>query len=202
MDTVKPTRAEIDERIARFDRLQPMSTMKDNDRVPLAARDIIFARKIMPVVLEKTDSPFGNQAPVYGAAGMTMFISVCPPGQGPALHAHVKTFETFTVLEGKFEFYVGDRGEETVVLDKWDSFSCPPGWCRGFRNVDTKDSVLQTVITGGVHDRNDIGLPPDRRRAAGGHRPRRAGRVQEDRPGLRRRVRAPRAQRLRRRPRL
>jgi quercetin dioxygenase-like cupin family protein len=160
MDTVTPTRAEIDERIARFDRLQPMSTMKDNDRVPLAAKDIIFARKIMPVVLEKTDSPFGNLAPVYGAAGMTMFISVCPPGQGPALHAHVKTFETFTVLEGKFEFYVGDRGEETVVLNKWDSFSCPPGWCRGFRNVDTRDSVLQTVITGGVHDRNDVGLPP------------------------------------------
>jgi quercetin dioxygenase-like cupin family protein len=160
MDTVQPTRAEIEERVARFDRLQPMSTMKDNDRVPLSAKDIIFARTIMPVVLEKTDSPFGNQAPVYGAAGMTMFISVCPPGQGPALHAHVKTFETFTVLEGRFEFYVGDRGEETVVLDKWDSFSCPPGWCRGFRNVDTKDSVLQTVITGGVHDRNDIGLPP------------------------------------------
>jgi quercetin dioxygenase-like cupin family protein len=160
MDTVQPNRAEIEERIARFDRLQPMSTMKDNDRVPLSAKDIIFARKIMPVVLEKTDSPFGNQAPVYGAAGMTMFISICPPGQGPALHAHVKTFETFTVLEGRFEFYVGDRGEETVVLDKWDSFSCPPGWCRGFRNVDTKDSVLQTVITGGVHDRNDIGLPP------------------------------------------
>jgi quercetin dioxygenase-like cupin family protein len=160
MDTVQPTRAEIEERVARFDRLQPMSTMKDNDRVPLSAKDIIFARTIMPVVLEKTDSPFGNQAPVYGAAGMTMFISVCPPGQGPALHAHVKTFETFTVLEGRFEFYIGDRGEETVVLDKWDSFSCPPGWCRGFRNVDTKDSVLQTLITGGVHDRNDIGLPP------------------------------------------
>ena len=160
METVNPSRAQIDERVARFGRLEPMSTMKGNDRVPLAARDIIFARKIMPVVLEKTDSPFGNQAPVYGAAGMTMFISVCPPGQGPALHAHVKTFETFTVLEGKFEFYIGDRGEETVVLEKWDSFSCPPGWCRGFRNVDTADSVLQTVITGGVHDRNDIGLPP------------------------------------------
>ncbi len=38
MDTVKPTRADIDERIARFDRLQPMSTMKDNDRVPRPPR--------------------------------------------------------------------------------------------------------------------------------------------------------------------
>jgi quercetin dioxygenase-like cupin family protein len=160
MKTINPTRPEIEERLARFATLEPMSTMRDNPRVTQAARDIIFARKIMPVVLERTESPFGNQAPVYGAAGMTMFISVCPPGQGPCLHAHVKTFETFTVLEGKFEFYVGDRGQETIVLEKWDSFSCPPGWCRGFRNVHTADSVLQTVITGGVHDRNDIGLPP------------------------------------------
>ena len=39
---------------ARFDALQPMSTMKDNDRVVQAAKDIIFARKIMPIVLERT----------------------------------------------------------------------------------------------------------------------------------------------------
>jgi len=160
METINPTQAEIEERVARFDRLQPMSTMKGNDKVPLEAKDIIFARKIMPVVLEKTESPFGNEAPVYGAAGMTMFISICPPGQGPALHAHARTYETFTVLEGAFEFYVGDTGQEKVVLNKWDSFSCPPGWCRGFRNVSDKDSVLQTVITGGVHDRNDVALPP------------------------------------------
>ena len=40
MQTVNPSRAEIDERVARFRRLEPMSTMKGNDRVPLAARDI------------------------------------------------------------------------------------------------------------------------------------------------------------------
>ena len=160
MQTVNPSRAEIDERVARFGRLEPMSTMKGNDRVPLAARDIIFARKIMPVVLEKTDSPFGNQAPVYGAAGMTMFISVCPPGQGPALHAHVKTFETFTVLDGTLEFSLNDDGGEKIVLNQWDTFSCPPGVNRGFRNVGAQDAVLLTVITGGINDRNDIGLPP------------------------------------------
>ena len=26
--------------------------------------------------------------------------------------------------------------------------------------MSDKDSVLQTVITGGVHDRNDVALPP------------------------------------------
>jgi len=47
---------------ARFDALQPMSTMKDNDRVVQAAKDIIFARKIMPIVLERTQNPFGDAA--------------------------------------------------------------------------------------------------------------------------------------------
>jgi quercetin dioxygenase-like cupin family protein len=83
-----------------------------------------------------------------------------PPGQGPCLHAHVKTFETFIVLEGALEFSLNDDGGEKIVLNRWDTFSCPPGVHRGFRNVDVKDSVLLTIITGGINDRNDIGLPP------------------------------------------
>ena len=50
--------------------------------------------------------------------------------------------------------------QSEIVLNRWDTFSCPPGVNRGFRNVDTKDSVLLTIITGGINDRNDIGLPP------------------------------------------
>lgn len=160
MKTVKLTRQELEERISRFDKLQPMSSMQDLARVPLEARDIVFARKLMPVVLEKTDSPFGNVAPIYGAAGMSMWVSICPPGQGPCLHAHHRTYETFIVLEGAFEFRLNDTGDQEVVLNKWDTLSCPPGVCRGFRNISDKDSVILTVITGGVHDRNDVSLPP------------------------------------------
>jgi quercetin dioxygenase-like cupin family protein len=160
MKTVNLTRQELEERIARFDKLQPMSTAKDLETVSPEAYDIVFARKLMPVVLEKTASPFGNVAPIYGAAGLSVWVSVCPPGQGPALHAHQQTYETFMVLEGSFEFSLNDTGNETVVLNKWDTFSCPPGVCRGFRNVSEKDSVILTVITGRVHDRNDVSLPP------------------------------------------
>lgn len=161
MKTVQLTPQELQERISRFDKLQPMSTMQDIAHVSQEGRDIVFARKLMPVVLEKTASPFGNVAPIYGAAGMSLWVSVCPPGQGPALHAHHKTYETFTVLEGAFEFRLNDTGDLKVVLNKWDTLSCPPGVCRGFRNiVPDKDSVLLTVITGGVHDRNDISFPP------------------------------------------
>ena len=160
MKTVQMTKEEVNQRTARFDKLQAMSTLKDNPAVPEAARDIFLARKIMPIVLEQTQNAFGSVAAIYGAAGLTMNISVCPPGQGPGLHAHHKTFETFFVLEGKFEFSVNDDGAEKVVLNQWDTLSVPPGVCRGFRNIDSKDSTLMTVITGGVHDRNDISLPP------------------------------------------
>jgi len=114
----------------------------------------------MPVVLEKTASPFGHGAPIYGAAGLSMWVSICPPGQGPCLHAHHRTYETFIVLEGSFEFRLNDTGDLKVVLNKWDALSCPPGQCRGFRNIADKDSVILTVITGGVQDRNDVSLPP------------------------------------------
>ena len=171
MKTVQMTKEEVKQRTARIDKLQAMSTLKDNPLVPEAARDIFLARKIMPIVLEQTQNAFGSVAAIYGAAGLTMNISVCPPGQGPGLHAHHKTFETFFVLEGKFEFSVNDDGAEKVILNKWDTLSVPPGVCRGFRNIDSKDSTLMTVITGGVHDRNDISLPPSIGAAIDAHGP-------------------------------
>lgn len=171
MKTVQMTAAEVLQRTARFDQLQAMSTLKDNPMVPEAARDIFLARKIMPIVLEQTQNAFGSVAAIYGAAGLTMNISVCPPGQGPGLHAHHKTFETFFVLDGKFEFSVNDDGGEKVILNKWDTLSVPPGVCRGFRNIDDRDSTLMTVITGGVHDRNDISLPPSMGAAIAAHGP-------------------------------
>jgi quercetin dioxygenase-like cupin family protein len=171
MKTVQMSKNEIAGRTARFDKLQAMSTLKDNPVVSQAARDIFLARKIMPIVLEQTQNAFGSVAAIYGAAGLTMNISVCPPGQGPGLHAHHKTFETFFVLEGSFEFYVNDDAGEKVVLNKWDTLSVPPGVCRGFRNIADTDSTLMTVITGGVHDRNDISLPPSMGKAIDAHGP-------------------------------
>lgn len=156
------TAEEIATRTGRFAALKPMSTAKKlaDEGVPLEALDIIFANKLMPVVLEKTSNPFGNASPITGAGGMSLHVSVCPPGQGPCLHNHSATFETFVCLDGRWEFSVGDEGQQTVVLDKWDTFSCPPMVYRGFRNVDTKDSVLMTIISGPPDARDDVSLPP------------------------------------------
>ena len=154
------TAEEIQSRVARFGDLKPMSTAKDLDWVPQDAMDVIFARDLRPIIMEKTKNPFGETAAIYGAAGTTMNVSIMPPGQGPCLHAHDNTYETFVVLDGEIEFSVGPEGEETVTLGKWDTFSCPPGVYRGFRTSGETSATLLTVITGAVDARDDVCVPP------------------------------------------
>ncbi|HCP00488.1 MAG TPA: hypothetical protein DIT35_03265 [Rhodospirillaceae bacterium] len=153
-----PTAEEMDARIARYDELTPMSTTDDLDWVPQDAWEIFFARKIMAVILEDTKSPFGNRAPIIGANGTTMFISIMPPGQGPCLHDHNETYETFMVLQGSIEYRVGDPIEHKRVLNQWDVFSCPPGVYREFNNVGDGDAVQLTILTGPI-ERDDVTMP-------------------------------------------
>jgi quercetin dioxygenase-like cupin family protein len=153
-----PSAEEVDSRIGRYDELTPMSTTDDLDWVPDEAWDIFFARKIMAVVLEDTESPFGNRAPIKTANGLTMFISILTPGQGPCLHDHNDTYETFMVLKGSIEYRVGDPIAHRRVLNQWDVFSCPPGVYREFRNVGDEDAVQLTILTG-PKERNDVTIP-------------------------------------------
>ena len=155
-----PTQEALAQRVARFGKLAEMTTRtSDLATVPQAAIDLIFARKIMPVILDNTKNPFGSSAPIIGAAHTTMFISVMPPGQGACLHSHNDTYETFMVLDGQIEYHVGDPAAHTVTLNKWDAFSCPPGVYRGFRNCGTTDAVQLTVITGLADGRDDASVP-------------------------------------------
>ncbi|MGD9539014.1 MAG: cupin domain-containing protein [Alphaproteobacteria bacterium] len=149
---------DMDARIGRYDKLTPMSTTDDLAWVPQEAWDVFFARQIKAVVLEDTDSPFGSRAPIKGANGLTMFISHLPPGQGPCLHDHNNTYETFMVLQGEIEYRVGNPVQHKRVLRKWDVFSCPPGVYREFRNVGDGDAVQLTILTGPV-ERDDVTIP-------------------------------------------
>lgn len=156
MRTIEFSAAEMAKRIARFKDLVPLPTQTDA-RVPLAAKDIVYARTILSVIgLEHETTPVNANAPIKGAGGMTMAVAICPPGQGPDLHSHGKTYETFTVLRGRFEVRWNDDGGQKVVLEEFDTISVPPGVCRGFRNIGDSDGIIQAVITGGVHDMTDI----------------------------------------------
>lgn len=160
MKTITVTPEEMAARISRFDALEPLAAAESLD-VPLAAKDVIYSRKLLSVIGPETagDTPINQGAPIRGAAGMTMTLAVCPPGTGPSLHAHQQTFETFTVLRGRFEFTWNDEGDCRAELECFDTISIPPGVCRGFRNISDEDGMVQVLITGGVHDMNDIDFP-------------------------------------------
>src|SRR5688500_3090936 len=91
----------MENRISRFKDLKPLPTQSPD--IPEKARDVVYARKLLSVIGLPETTPINSGAPIIGAAGMTMTLAVCPPGQGPGLHNHVQTYETFTVMKGRFE---------------------------------------------------------------------------------------------------
>ncbi len=157
MKTISITQAEMAGRISRFTDLSPLASQR-NPAIPQAAADVVWARKLCSVIGldEGLETPINQNAPIKGAAGMTMTFAVCPPGQGPSLHAHRDTYETFTVFQGRFEVRWNDDGGETAILEKYDTISVPPRVCRAFSNVSSEEGILQVIITGGVHDMTDI----------------------------------------------
>ena len=157
MQTIDISPSEMARRVARYAELDPLEVQK-NTNLPQEAADIVWARKLLSVVgLEKNaDTPINSAAPIKGAAGITITLAQCPPGTGPSLHAHRQTFETFTVMKGRFEVYWNDTGENRLELKLYDTISVPPGVCRGFTNISDEEGLLQVIISGGVHDMNDI----------------------------------------------
>jgi len=137
-----------------------LDSQKDSE-LPLEVMDIIYSRELKPVITrgEDPNAPFGDAAPIQGAAGISITYAVCPSGTGPSAHSHVKTFETFTVLRGTFEFSCGREGEDKVILNEFDTFSVPPGVFRAFRHIGEGDGVVQVIISGGIHDARDIIFP-------------------------------------------
>lgn len=161
MKTIRISNAEMQGRVARFDQLEALEAQK-SARIPVEAADIVWSRKLLSVIglEEGLDTPINSAAPIRGAGGITVTLAVCPPGTGPSLHAHRATYETFTVLQGRFELYWNDDGGERVELSRFDTISIPPGVCRGFTNVSGEEGILQVIISGGIHDLNDIDFSP------------------------------------------
>lgn len=159
MKTLRIDQETMARRVARYRELAPLPVQMD-PRIPQAARDVVYARQLLSVIgLEpgaKSSSPINAGAPVKGAGGITMTYAVCPPGQGPSLHSHLATYETFTVMQGRFEVTWNDQGENRIELGLFDTISIPPGVCRAFRNIGEGEGILQVIISGGVHDHKDI----------------------------------------------
>ena len=69
-----------------------------------------------------------------------------PPGHGPPLHVHRRETEIFYILEGAFEFRVGDA---TIPAPAGTTLVGPRDIPHAFRNVgDSAGKLLLTVIPG------------------------------------------------------
>ena len=158
MKTRKISKEEMLKRVSVFKDLKPLPIQLDKN-IPQEGKDIVYARELLSIIgLENNshNTPINKNAPITGAAGITMTIAKCTPNQGPGLHNHQATFETFTVLKGKFLIAWNDDGSEEIILNELDTISIPPGVCRSFKNISNEEGLLQVIISGGIHDMNDI----------------------------------------------
>jgi uncharacterized RmlC-like cupin family protein len=162
MKTVDMSLQEMEGRIARFASLMPKSRRyAEQAGIPAEAFEMIAAKNIY-LLMAPEGAGGANAAPaVAGAPGLTVNVCECPPGNGPMLHAHERTRETFFCLRGAFEVRWGDRGEHATRLEEFDMIAVPPGVTRAFRNVTDRTAYLLVMIQGGNDDLDDVAYSPE-----------------------------------------
>ena len=149
MKTVDIAPDAMQQHIARFRELEPIENeYARREGVPPEALRMIAADRIYTIVSEGA-APGAAQ----GGGGISIYVLDCPPGDGPALHAHVETHESFMCLDGRFRIRYGDHGRFETVLEKNDFIAVPPGVMRQFENaLPDEHSTLLVIIAGQPED--------------------------------------------------
>ena len=136
-------------RVARFQDLQPTADYVDS-AIPGCERTT------WRVLGQPPGAPLA-------AEGFHMSIVCCEPGKAAPLHNHL-THEVFMALSGRWEVFWGPEGDRSVLLERWDTISIPPGVSRGFRNVGAEAAYLLGMASG--QDPGMINWPESVRAAA------------------------------------
>jgi len=131
----------MEKRVARFKDLKPSRQAFVDSLIPGHERDIfnVIGRGV-------TEDPSLSPA-IPDARDFNMTLVHAHPEKGAALHAH-PTVEVFMPLSGRWAVYWGDRGENEIILERWDTISVPPGVMRGFRNAGAEDGYLLAILGG------------------------------------------------------
>jgi uncharacterized RmlC-like cupin family protein len=133
---------EMTRRVARFASLKPTPTPFVDSQIEGALREIYLV--IGKGVVEHE----ALRSAIPDAEDFNVTIVKAPPGNGASLHAHA-TSEVFVPLTGKWSiFWTNEKGQDEIVIEPFDVFSCPVGVMRGFRNESNEDAWL-LAITGG-----------------------------------------------------
>ena len=164
MERWTPTQAEMKSRIARFAEVVPVKKQHLEEKgIPPDVLEMIMAKTTRNVM---SPGPLPGQlsprpAVEGGDAGVfRLGIATCPPDQGPGLHVHYRTHETFIALSGRWEIQWGDRGEESTMLELYDLIAMPPKVTRRFINRSAEDAHLMVIIQGQREEFDDVDRVP------------------------------------------
>jgi len=151
MKTITVTPEAMRQRHVAFAGLQPyQKQLEASAGLPPAVMEKLAAHKVYPISVPASYQGRSAGAPLKGADGLIVALAECPPGDGPALHCHEQTTESFFVVEGEFDVIWGDKGENSIHLKACDFLQIPPGVCRSFRNsTDQTGRLLALIQTSG-----------------------------------------------------
>jgi mannose-6-phosphate isomerase-like protein (cupin superfamily) len=152
MPTIQVSRDEMLERVARFKELKPSTKAFVDSLIPG------HERQIFNVIGRGVTEDTTLHPAITDARDFNLTLVHAEPGKGAALHAH-PTVEVFVALSGRWAVYWGDRGEQEIVLDQWDTISVPPGVMRGFRNAGSEGGYLMAILGG--TDAGHVAWSPD-----------------------------------------
>jgi uncharacterized RmlC-like cupin family protein len=160
-----PTQDEMKSRIARFKELVPVKNKHLEEKgLPPDVLEMIMAKTTRNVM---SPGPLPGQlspkpAVEGGDAGVfRLGIATCPPNQGPGLHVHYRTHETFIAMSGRWEIQWGDHGEESIMLETMDLIAMPPRVTRRFINRSDQDAHLMVIIQGQREEFDDVDRVPE-----------------------------------------
>jgi mannose-6-phosphate isomerase-like protein (cupin superfamily) len=166
MESIKVSRDEMLARLVRHQTLVPRAKL-DAAATGLPEEAIRMLQADANYTYMAPEMKHGSQITKYavtngGDAGDCMVVSmaICEPGNGPALHMHANTVETFFCAQGRFSIQWGDEGEEEITLEKFDLLSIPAGLTRRFTNVSDERGVLLVLLQGDQGKFNDITYTP------------------------------------------
>lgn len=163
--TKRPSQEEMKARIARFkDLVSTKARHAENLGIPSEVLESITAKSTFNIMSpENLGGQLSPKPPVIGgdAGVFRLGIVTCPPGNGPGLHVHWRTHETFMALTGKWEVIWGDKGEEKTIIEPFDLIAVPPQVTRTFVNISDKDAHLLVIIQGKQGEFDDVGRVPE-----------------------------------------
>lgn len=163
IETITPTPAEMEKRIARFNDLKP--TKRNYNQANVGVPGDVYAKLAADKVL-KLMSPPGNKRStaipaVSGEPGVEIAILDNPPGHGPRMHAHMKTVECFLCLTGRYRVAWGSGAPYHVDLEPYDFIAVPPRVFREVTNIGESNALILSIVQGGIDDVfNDVLYDP------------------------------------------